>query len=71
MAFRTERMKTGKSVKEVADYLGITRQAMNDYELGKAEPRLEFLKKLSELYGCSIERLIGPESKGEEQTNDA
>lgn len=69
MAFRERRMKTGMSVKEVADRLGISRQAVNDYEIGKSEPRIGFLKDMAALYGCTIEELIGPE-EGKGETNE-
>lgn len=64
-AFRSIRKASGKSVQEVANYLGISRQAANDYELGKSEPNLTTLQKLAKLYGCTIEELLAEDDSKE------
>lgn len=52
-----KRMK--KTQQEVADYLGISRQAYSNFEAGKREPDYETLLKLGEYFGCSIDYLLG------------
>lgn len=44
---------------QVADYLGISRQAYSNYESGKREPDYETLLKLGEYFNCSIDYLLG------------
>ena len=48
-----------KTQQEVADYLGISRQAYSNYEAGKREPDFETLLKLGEYFGCSVDYLLG------------
>lgn len=47
------------SQKDVADYLGITRQAVASYELAKREPDYEILKKLADYFGVSVDYILG------------
>ncbi|MCX7922183.1 MAG: helix-turn-helix domain-containing protein [Clostridia bacterium] len=47
------------SQKEIADYLGITRQAVASYELGKREPDYQILRKLADYFGVSIDYMLG------------
>lgn len=44
---------------EVAEKMSVKRQAVSDWERDEAMPRLEIIKKLSELYGVSEEYLLG------------
>ncbi|MCM1224720.1 MAG: helix-turn-helix transcriptional regulator [Lachnospiraceae bacterium] len=44
---------------EVAKKIGITKQALSSYESGRHIPALEILIKLADLYGCSVDWLIG------------
>ena len=63
-----------KTQQEVADYLGISRQAYSNYEAGKREPDFETLLKLGEYFGCSVDYLLGnkkdPVPKGEVSDED-
>ena len=62
------RKAKGKTQREVADYLGISRQAYSNYEAGKREPDFETLLKLGEYFDCSVDYLLGtkkdPTGKG-------
>ena len=51
-----------KTQQEMADYLGISRQAYSNYENGKREPDYETLLKLGEYLDCSIDYLLGKKS---------
>ena len=53
------RKEIHKTQQEVADYLGISRQAYSNYEAGKREPDFETLLKLGEYFGCSVDCLLG------------
>lgn len=47
----------------VAEYLGVDRVTYTNYELGNRKPDAETLKKLSILYGVSVDYLIGNTTK--------
>lgn len=53
------REKRHLSQKEIAEYLGITRQAIALYELGKREPDYSILKKLADYFNVSVDYLLG------------
>lgn len=63
-----------KTQQEIADYLGISRQAYSNYETGKREPDYETLLKLGEYLDCSIDYLLGkkndPSQKAEVSDDD-
>ena len=56
---------------ELAGIIGVSRQAISKWESGMANPDIEKLIKLSELYGCSIDYIVGNDNKIDENgTND-
>lgn len=56
---RQARLSAGKTQKEVADCLGITYQAVSNYERGKTKVESDVLIKLSRIYGISVPALLG------------
>lgn len=68
------REKKRVSQQEVADYLGITRQAYSHYEVGRRKPDYETLLKLAEFYGVSVLDLLeaekAPAVEGERSVSD-
>lgn len=52
------RQSRGISQKELADYLGITREAYSHYERSTREPNLEAIMKLVNFYGIQVSDLI-------------
>lgn len=54
---------------QVANILGITPTAYQNYEYGKREPNNDLLCKLSELFGVSTDYLLGRET-GESEPID-
>lgn len=66
MAFRSARKRAKRGLQETADYIGVSKQAVNLWERGVNEPNIETLKKLSEFYKCSIEELIALENETHE-----
>ena len=52
------RRKTGRSQQELADLLEIPRTTWSGYELGKVEPNITMLRKISKLFDQSIDRLL-------------
>lgn len=71
---KAAREKKHISQQEVADYLGITRQAYSHYEVGRRKPDYETLLKLSEFYGVSVLDLLdaekAPTREGERSISD-
>ena len=53
------REKKNLSRKDVAEKLGLTVAGYGNYENGKREPKIEILKKIAEVFGVSIDYLIG------------
>ena len=52
-------MRTGKTQKEVADFLGIERSTYAKYESGASEPAFETLRRLAEYFETSTDELMG------------
>lgn len=58
------RLEKGLSQVQAADRLHISKSRMSSYELDINEPNLETLIKLAELYGVTVDSLLGVD-KGE------
>ena len=57
------RTKKGMSQDEVAEKVFVTRQAVSRWENGETVPNTDTLKLLSELFGVSINTLLGAGEK--------
>ncbi len=55
------RRDLGYSQKQLADFLGVTQQAISKYESGIREPDVETIIKLSKLFNVSSDYLLGRE----------
>lgn len=55
------RKKEGLTQAQVAETIGVSRQAVSKWESGTASPSLDNLNSLSILYGVSIDRVVGKE----------
>ena len=53
------REKKGLKQEVLAKKLGITQQMVSLYEKNISEPDIETIKKLSEIFNCSIDYLLG------------
>lgn len=53
------RKKNNLTQKQVAERIGASASAVSDYELASREPSYEKLVKLSYLYNCSTDYLLG------------
>lgn len=56
---REWRTKNGLSQEELAEKIFVTRQAVSRWETGETIPNTETLKQLSQLFGVSINTLLG------------
>ncbi len=61
-----ERKKNGWSQEELADKLGVTRQAVSKWEGAQSTPDLQRLLEMSKLFGVSVDYLIKEEMVTEE-----
>lgn len=61
------RKKAGLSQEELADKLGISRQAVSKWERGEASPDTDNLIALSKIYGVSLDDLLFADPKEKEE----
>ena len=59
------RNKAGLSQMELAERLGVSRQAVSRWESGDTTPTMDKLKALAKLYGVSLDWLFGDTADGE------
>jgi transcriptional regulator with XRE-family HTH domain len=59
MRLREIREGIGYKQYQVADYLNVERQTYCRYELGQREPSVEHMIKMCDLFGCSLDELVG------------
>lgn len=53
------RAEAGLSLKRVAESVGVSDAAVCKWETGTSEPKVCYLIKLSELFDCSVDYLVG------------
>lgn len=58
MGFKAARLRAGKKVTDVMEYLGVSDGAVYMWETGLTFPTVEKLKKLADFYGCSTDELL-------------
>lgn len=56
------RLNLNLTQKNIADQLGCNQTAYGKYERGELEPNIETLIKLSKIFNCSVDYLIGNEN---------
>ncbi len=59
--FRIIRKKSGKTQKEIADFLSISAQSISKWETGESLPTIEYLPQIAKLLGCSINAFFDEE----------
>lgn len=52
------RKELNLSQSELAEMVGVGQSTIAMWESGERMPRVKFLKKLSEIFGCSIDHLL-------------
>lgn len=62
------RKKAGLSQEELADKLGVSRQAVSKWECGESSPDTDNLIALSKIYGVSLDELIYGKKESKEET---
>ena len=56
--FTDFRKKSGLSQSQLAKKLNVSQQSISQWENGTREPSIEMLKKLAEIFGCTIDELV-------------
>lgn len=59
MSFKVAREKAGLTQVEVAKKLKIPQATIASWETNRSMPRANKLKDIAELYGCTIDELLG------------
>lgn len=55
------RLEKGFTQKNMCDLLNVSHNCYASYEQGRTEPNIEMLVKISEIFNCSIDYLVGRE----------
>ncbi len=63
------RKQHGLSQEELADQLGVSRQAVSKWERGEASPDTDNLIELSRIYGISLDELLGLKKEDKDDDN--
>jgi len=58
------------SSKEIAEIIGVSKRAVNEYLKGDINPSIQNLIKLADLFNCSLDYLVGRDFKQKEKTKD-
>ena len=58
MSYKSARSEAGMTLKEAADAIGVTAQAVSLWENGKSNPTADNIVKMSEVYGCTTDKLL-------------
>lgn len=53
--------------KELADIVGVDRSVISKYENGLMVPHILILKKMAEVFGCTVDELVGEWTKHEKE----
>lgn len=55
---KEQRKKSGLSQEKVAEFVGVSRQAVTKWETGQSAPSTENLFKLAEIFGTTVDMLL-------------
>lgn len=56
------RKKKGLSQEQLAEYMGVTRQTISNWELGESSPDIKQAKELADIFGVTIDGLVNRKS---------
>ena len=63
-ALRQLRLERGMTQEEVAEQVGLTRQAVSSYESGRTQPGVDILQRLAEIYETDLTDIIYGRNQG-------
>lgn len=55
---RQLRLNSGMTQEQAAEKLGVTRQALSSYELGRTRPDIDMLMSLAQVYGTDLDGIL-------------
>ena len=67
----TLRRQKGLSQEQLGEQIGVTRQTVSKWELGETTPEMEKLVQLSDIFGVSIDSLVGRMEENEKEEDTA
>lgn len=68
ISLRAARVNSGKTQRDVAASLGISKNTVINWESGKVSPRVEDLRRLCELYAVPLDYIFLPSRFAESET---
>ncbi len=68
--FRIFRKRSGLTQEEVAEKLGVSRQALAKWERGETSPDVEFCIRLAGLYGTSVDALLSSDHVSDNENDE-
>jgi putative transcriptional regulator len=69
-SLQEHRDRYGVSQRELAEYLGVTRQTINAIEGDRYDPSVELVFKLAVFFDCPVEELFDPDVTVETRAED-
>lgn len=57
------RQQVGMKQQELADVLSVKQTTVSGWEVGRREPDFESLKRMADIFNCSIDELLGQKEK--------
>ena len=58
MSLKVERIRAGMTVNEAAAQLYVSRSTLSYWEAGKRKVKAEDLKRMAQIYGCTVDDLL-------------
>ncbi len=57
------RQQAGMKQQELADVLSVKQTTVSGWEVGRREPDFDSLKRMADIFNCSIDELLGQKEK--------
>lgn len=67
MDIKKRRKRLGLTQREMSEKLGVKQNTLSQYEKGKREPGINMLRKLADLFGCTIDDLLRETQEGADE----
>lgn len=68
MGFKNAREKSGLTQQDLATVLGVDQSTVCLWETGKTQPRAKLLPKIAEIFNCTVDDLLSPDSSAEKKS---
>ena len=62
MSFKKAREKSGLTQQDLATTLGVDQSAVCLWETGKTQPRAKLLPRIAEIFKCTVDDLLSPDT---------